>query len=146
MNNSERNNDCEYKDITGLRCGQLTVEKFVEIRRPGLDMWECRCDCGKVKVFPSGALIHRTVESCGCLLPTKGQEYYRLIGLAKENNANINDVINDRYIFVLEQRHIHKQTLREVGIELGVTPERVRQIETAALRKLRWQLEKASER
>lgn len=45
--------------------------------------------------------------------------------------------LQDRERLVLERRFLGDKTLREIGIELGVSPERVRQIESKALRKLR---------
>lgn len=39
---------------------------------------------------------------------------------------------------VLAMRYIHEMTLEEVGASLQVTRERIRQIETKAMRRVRW--------
>lgn len=64
--------------------------------------------------------------------------------IAEANKQVINsvfDTLNEREANVLRMRfgidHDHAHTLEEIGNELGVTRERVRQIETRALRKMR---------
>lgn len=42
-----------------------------------------------------------------------------------------------RTVWVLKQRFWHNKTLREIGDEMGVTPERVRQYEAKGLRILK---------
>lgn len=39
---------------------------------------------------------------------------------------------------VLALRYFHEMTLDEIGITLGVTRERIRQIESKAMRRMRW--------
>jgi hypothetical protein len=56
-----------FKDMTGARCGRLTV-----IRREGSDgrlqaKWLCKCDCGDEKVVHGSALRSGNTLSCGCL-------------------------------------------------------------------------------
>ncbi|MDD2620776.1 MAG: S-layer homology domain-containing protein, partial [Syntrophomonadaceae bacterium] len=48
------------------------------------------------------------------------------------------DLLKDRESQVIQQRIIQKRTLEETGEEFGVTRERIRQIETKALRKIRY--------
>lgn len=43
-----------------------------------------------------------------------------------------------REVTVLTMRHIHEMTLDEVGLALGVTRERIRQIESKGMRKAKW--------
>lgn len=50
---------------------------------------------------------------------------------------NIIDSLSPREQFVIRQRNYEHKSLKEVGLLLGVTVERVRQIEAKALRKLR---------
>lgn len=52
------------KDITGERFGKLLVIRILPKNKNGNYTFECRCDCGKVKVI-SGGNLQRNV-SCGC--------------------------------------------------------------------------------
>lgn len=53
-------------DLTGKIFGRLTVIKEISIstRRT---FWECRCECGKIKVVVGDALKNGDTRSCGCL-------------------------------------------------------------------------------
>jgi len=48
----------------------------------------------------------------------------------------INEKLNDRLRFIVNERFVHGRTLEEVGRELGVTRERVRQLESQARKSL----------
>lgn len=65
------------------RFGRLTVLKKIAVK-----MWECRCDCGKVKTICSSPLLKGNTQSCGCLrdelivqkhVNLTGQRYGRLV-------------------------------------------------------------------
>ena len=47
------------------------------------------------------------------------------------------DKLKDNYLAIINDRIVNNKTLQEMGDKLGVTRERVRQIEAKALRKLR---------
>ena len=51
-------------DLTGQKFGKLTViGRSANKHRKGR-YWTCKCECGKVKVYDTNTLIHKT--SCGC--------------------------------------------------------------------------------
>ena len=57
-------------DETGHRYGRLVVLRRVAAalllsQRPA--RWECRCDCGTLRVVTGGQLRAGNVKSCGCL-------------------------------------------------------------------------------
>lgn len=55
-------------DLTGQRFGRLVAIRPTEERyRKTTVVWECRCDCGKIKRVPATLLRNGTVKSCGCL-------------------------------------------------------------------------------
>ena len=55
-----------FIDRTGLRYARLTALRVVGSRRR-TPLWECRCDCGAIRVVPSNSLSSGSVTSCGCL-------------------------------------------------------------------------------
>lgn len=56
-------------DMTGERYGMLTVLSLSD-RKQKLgskhSYWNCRCDCGNVKVVQRNNLISGNTNSCGC--------------------------------------------------------------------------------
>ena len=55
-------------DLTGRRFGRLRVLGMQNMDcGDGTRVWLCRCDCGKLCNVRQGNLIHKTVQSCGCL-------------------------------------------------------------------------------
>ena len=56
-----------FKDMTGLKFGRLTVISRAENDRHGNVMWNCKCDCGTDKIINGASLRRASVLSCGCL-------------------------------------------------------------------------------
>lgn len=54
-------------DLTGLRFGKLVAVRNTGKKRVRSFLWECRCDCGGVKLATSGELKPGNVKSCGCM-------------------------------------------------------------------------------
>lgn len=57
----------KFVDLTGRRFGRLTVTKRVAIDAKYRSRWECKCDCGNVKVVYAYNLANGHTASCGCL-------------------------------------------------------------------------------
>lgn len=53
-------------DLSGQKFGRLTVISKAGKTSNGNFKWLCRCDCGAIKEFASGALRSGTTISCGC--------------------------------------------------------------------------------
>lgn len=53
-------------DLAGLRFGRLTAIRLVKSGKVGAH-WECRCDCGGVKIVALSNLRQGRTHSCGCL-------------------------------------------------------------------------------
>lgn len=52
-------------DLTGRTFGMLTAQRCVEGQRSRA-VWECRCECGKVKRASYHSLTQGQAKSCGC--------------------------------------------------------------------------------
>lgn len=59
------------KDLTGQRFGRLVALRDTGNRQSGAVIWECRCDCGNVKLVSSVHLTFGETQSCGCLVKDK---------------------------------------------------------------------------
>lgn len=57
-------------DLTGKRFGRLLALEIAPSARPGIAVWKCVCDCGKVRNFASWSLRKGTAKSCGCIKRT----------------------------------------------------------------------------
>jgi len=58
----------KFKDLSGQKFGRLTVNKYTG-RSKGQSkhsIWECICDCGKIKDVVSTSLTRGLTRSCGC--------------------------------------------------------------------------------
>lgn len=56
-------------DLSGQKFNRLTVIKLYQkrINTHTKTKWECKCDCGNIKVIEQGALKAGLTQSCGCL-------------------------------------------------------------------------------
>lgn len=57
-------------DLSGIRFNKLTVIRFSG-KRGSMYYWECKCDCGKIKLVASENLKSGSTKSCGCLRATR---------------------------------------------------------------------------
>lgn len=58
------------KDLVGQRFGRLVVIRrngSTRLKQRQYAVWECLCDCGKIKSVSSYYLTHGKTRSCGCL-------------------------------------------------------------------------------
>lgn len=53
-------------NLAGRKFNRLTFMKFT-YRRNDKYYWECKCDCGNLKIIRSDSVIEGKVKSCGCL-------------------------------------------------------------------------------
>lgn len=57
----------KVKDITLQKFGRLLALRYVGNDKYGNALWECRCECGAVKVFVGHTMRAGKTQSCGCL-------------------------------------------------------------------------------
>lgn len=57
-----------YLDLIGKQFGRLTVVGNTgKTKKPGGQIWECRCSCGNVVYKTTANLKNDNCKSCGCL-------------------------------------------------------------------------------
>ena len=74
-------------DFTNQRFGTLTIVRVLKDRsKHGFRMWECLCDCGKIKITENHKLKNNIIKSCGSALCKKngsekqnhdGEKYFK---------------------------------------------------------------------
>lgn len=79
-------------DITNQRFGRLIAIRFVERKSNGNAIWECACDCGKVKNIDSYALRKGITQSCGCLKIDYVKERYKTNEKFQSNVGNADNL------------------------------------------------------
>ena len=67
-----------FKNLAGQRFGHLLVIKPVDKTKHGNLIWECQCDCGNFKNYPSGKLVSGRASNCGCMTSGKNALYKNL--------------------------------------------------------------------
>ncbi|WP_308420364.1 RNA polymerase sigma factor [Egicoccus halophilus] len=112
---------------------ELPVEKIEEFRRLAVDPTSLDAPVGEEGDASMGELI----EDANAIVPVEAAAYL----LLQQHLASVLDELSVRERTVIERRFgLHDaqpQTLEQVGAELGLTRERIRQIEAKALAKLR---------
>ena len=76
----------EKKDMTGLRCGRLTVVRENGRSKGGKVLWLCKCRCGAEVTVLGTNLRNELTCSCGCLKRDKLIGRNTEHGLAKSNH------------------------------------------------------------
>ena len=111
----------------------LPVERVEQLKRFGIDPTSLDAPVG----VEGDASIGDLIEDVGAMVPVEAAAMM----LLTEDVNRVLDMLSDREQMVLERRfglHGHPvRTLEQVGLELGLTRERIRQIEGKALAKLR---------
>lgn len=75
-----------FKNLAGQRFGHLLAIKPVDKTKHGNLIWECQCDCGNFKNYPSGKLVSGRASNCGCMtseLKRKNAEKHGILSYGK---------------------------------------------------------------
>lgn len=77
----------QTKNLKNKKFGKLTVSNFAGyIKKPNgrqAAIWECICECGKIKILPANTLQSSNTKSCGCLIKERNK---RLKNKGIQNN------------------------------------------------------------
>lgn len=73
----------KFKDLTGMRFGQLTVLGIFGKDKYNKYLYECVCDCGRMKITNGNRLANGYCKSCGCLNNKVKIEKSKYKGLAQ---------------------------------------------------------------
>lgn len=75
------------EDLIGKRFGKLVVIKFSHTNKNYRSYWECKCDCGNIKIISRHSLISGRSKSCGCEIKnnsiTHNMSYSRIYNIWK---------------------------------------------------------------
>lgn len=55
-----------FKNHVGEKIGRLTIIRYVGENAKGTKFYECKCDCGNIKIIRWTSLVTGNTTSCGC--------------------------------------------------------------------------------
>ena len=101
-----------YKvDMKGKRYGRYVVIRYMGENKRHESLWECKCDCGNIKVIPGIRLRKGGALSCGCLhkdemikrQTTHGLSHTRIHDIWKELKQRCTNKSNSKYKYYGEK-------------------------------------------
>lgn len=116
-----------YNNLMGKVFGRLTVVGYTEKRVRGNIVWQCACECGRMKLVEGAKLTVGAVKSCGCLQRDVHWKGYNDLSLsyfnslrnrAKYKNIPFNITIEEVWDLFIQQKE--KCALSGLPISFGV--------------------------
>lgn len=75
------------KNILGQKFGMLTVIRDRNEKKGSMYLWDCLCDCGKIKIYQTASLLSRGVKTCGCRKLFKLTDHERFFGNIEKTDS-----------------------------------------------------------
>ena len=89
------------KNLTNQRFGSLVAIRKIEGIKSGTNnVWECKCDCGKIIQVSSNHLLSGGTKSCGCSRKTPEKIKFASQLGSKYGSQNSKDITNQKFGFL----------------------------------------------
>lgn len=86
----------KFIDLTGRKFERLTALRISGRDKRNQILWECRCDCGNVKIIRGGSLTTGHAKSCGCFSVDSSRTRFTKHGLSSDPTHKIWADMNGR--------------------------------------------------
>lgn len=77
-----------FKNHVGEKISRLTIIRYVGENANGTKFYECKCDCGNIKIIRWPSLVTGNTTSCGCYHQETMENLLTTHGLAFDENHN----------------------------------------------------------
>lgn len=77
-----------FKNHVGEKIGRLTITRYVGENAKGTKFYECKCDCGNIKIIRWTSLVTGNTTSCGCYHQETMEKLLTTHGLSFDENHN----------------------------------------------------------
>ncbi len=109
-----RRKDHLYDNLVGKKFNRWTVLRRDGKTKEGAALWECKCECGKIKKVRTHSLIAGVSKSCGCLKFhgrfTRTKDGYVFIYKPRHPNSDKKNYVAE-HVFIMSE-HLGRPLLK----------------------------------
>lgn len=115
-----------FKDISNQRFDYLEVHEIVDEDIYGNPLWECKCNCGNVVIWPRSKIVKNCFRSCGCsslklsklIGEISSSTWHRIKGAAKIRNIPL--LVDKKDLWELFLKQNQKCALTGLKLTFGI--------------------------